>query len=275
MGAVGELHVEESTWLDRRVSRRRLVVECGRQVPEMSAVSAVVKHGHMPPRERPTDRAARRARVIELELGGEIRLARVAGNLTQDEVGHACDISGGYVSRIELGRAHGASITTLARVTSVVGLDLSVRVYPGTAILRDAGHRALLERLRAAISPTLSWRTEVPLPNPGDQRAWDAVIVGQTGADPSATADSRAFRIGVEAETRPRDARALQRRLALKRRDGGVEHVLLVLAATRGNRAFLGEAGATLAPDFPLPGRYALTALAAGRDPEGSAIVML
>jgi hypothetical protein len=85
----------------------------------------------------------------------------------------------------------------------------------------------------------------------------------------------RSFRIGVEAETRPRDAQALQRRLALKRRDGGVDHVLLALAATRGNRAFLREAGRAFAPDFPVTGRDAIAALAAGRDPGGSTIVLL
>ena len=217
------------------------------------------------------------------ELGVEIRRARVGGSLTQDEVGAACGMTGAYVSLIEHGLAHGASITTLARVASVVGLDLTVRVYPGGAVLRDAAHRALLERLHAAISPALGWRTEVPLPNPGDQRAWDAMITGHGparadgpgGAAGGAGPGGRSFRIGVEAETRPRDAQALQRRLALKRRDGGVDHVLLVLAATRGNRAFLRETGAAFASDFPVVGRSAITALSAGQDPGGSAIVII
>jgi hypothetical protein len=85
----------------------------------------------------------------------------------------------------------------------------------------------------------------------------------------------REIRIGVEAETRPRDAQALQRRLALKRRDGGVDHVLLCLAATRENRAFLREAGADLRIDFPLIGRTAIMALASGRDPGGSSIIVI
>ena len=69
-----------------------------------------------------------------------------------------------------------------------------------------------------------------------DQRAWDAVIttVAQAG-------DGRPRRclIGVEAETRLRDLQALQRRLALKRRDGGVDRVILLVADTRSNRAIL------------------------------------
>ena len=105
--------------------------------------------------------------------------------------------------------------------------------------------------------------TEVPLPNPGDRRAWDAMIrLAQV-------------RVGVEAETRARDAQELQRRLALKRRDGGVEHLILLLADTRHNRAFLRAAGESLRADFPLSGRAVLDRLAAAQDPGGSAIVLL
>ena len=81
-------------------------------------------------------------------------------------------------------------------------------------------------------------------------------------------------RIGVEAETRPRDAQELQRRLALKRRDGGVDHMILLLSDTRSNRIFLRVAGSSLAADFPVPGRAALRALSEGGDPGGSAIVV-
>jgi len=223
----------------------------------------------MPPREHPVDRGTQRGRSILSDVGREVRSARLGRGLTQVQVGRSCGLSGSYVSLVERAKADGVSVVHLARLASVVGLDLTVRAYPGGAVLRDAGHRALLERLHAAISPTLGWRTEVPLPNPGDQRAWDAMILGK------ASIDHPAFRIGVEAETRPRDAQALQRRIALKRRDGGVDHVVLLLAATRGNRAFLRETVAAFAPDFLLTGRDAITALSAGRDLGGSAIVVM
>ena len=67
----------------------------------------------------------------------------------------------------------------------------------------------------------------MPLPNAGDRRAWDAVI------------GIARVRIGVEAETRARDEQELERRLSLKRRDGGVDHVILLLADTRSNRLFV------------------------------------
>jgi hypothetical protein len=82
-------------------------------------------------------------------------------------------------------------------------------------------------------------------------------------------------RIAVECETKPRDWQELDRRISLKRRDGGVDHVILVLANTRNNRTFVRDHAAAMAASFPLDARSALTALAAGRDPGGSAVVVL
>jgi hypothetical protein len=67
----------------------------------------------------------------------------------------------------------------------------------------------------------------------------------------------------------------LEHRLVLKRRDGGVDHVLLLLADTRHHRHFLPEEGGSLGPVFELEGREALRRLAVGSDPGGSAVVLL
>ena len=61
----------------------------------------------------------------------------------------------------------------------------------------------------------------------------------------------------------------------LKRRDGAVEHVILLLADSRHNRAFLRSAGAGFLAEFPVPGPVALERLAAGEDPGGSSIILL
>ena len=79
----------------------------------------------------------------------------------------------------------------------------------------------------------------------------------------------------MEAETRARDSQALERRLALKLRDGGVDHVILLLADTRNDRAFVRGLGAGFRDAFPVPGRVAIARLSAGEDPRGSAIILL
>ena len=149
------------------------------------------------------------------------------------------------------------------RAAAVVGLELNVRAFPVGSPLRDRAHLELLERFRLLLACEVGWAPEVPLPNAGDKRAWDAL--NRIGA----------VRIGVEAETRARDSQALQRRLMLKHRDGGVDHVILLLADTRHNRAFVRSAGAGFLAEFPVPGQVALERLAAGEDPGGSAIILV
>jgi hypothetical protein len=98
---------------------------------------------------------------------------------------------------------------------------------------------------------------------PGDQRAWDAVIVGE------------GWKVAIEAETRPRDIQRLLRRVALKQRDDGPDCVILLLAGTRHNAALVAAYRADLASMFPADGRRTLELLGAGARPEGSAVILL
>lgn len=172
-------------------------------------------------------------------------------------------MSHSQVGRIERASHPSVSVIQLARIASVVGLDLSLRTYPNGSPFRDAAHLALLLRFRQRISPLLKVRSEVPLPIAGDLRAWDLLIVG--AGEP----------IAVEAETRLVDLQALERRIALKMRDGGVGRVILVVSATRGNRFAVREAAELLQGSFPVPGRLALEALSQGRDPGGSSTILI
>jgi len=195
--------------------------------------------------------------------GSELRTARVAAGLSLQHIGRAVGLSHSQVGRIERAAHPSVSVIQLARLASVVGLDLSVRTYPNGSPLRDKAHIALLQRFRKRVSAELSVRSEVPLNLPGDLRAWDLLIVG--AGEP----------IGVEAETRLTDIQALERRIALKARDDGMGRVLLVVSASRGNRLAVRESLVVLRASFPVSGRVALAALAAGRDPGGSALILI
>jgi transcriptional regulator with XRE-family HTH domain len=213
--------------------------------------------------DRKVDRAERRGRQMVSDLGRDLREARVAAGLSQATVGRAAGLSRSRVSRIERGHVLRVPLLTLARVLGVVGLELSARAFAAGQPIRDRAHLDLLERLRSRLGPGVGWQVEVPLPIPGDQRTWDALIA------------CTARRIGVEAEMRPTDLQALTRRVALKRRDGGVDCVVLLLADTRWNRAVIREHRESLRSSFPVDGRSALAALAAGRAPDGDALVLL
>jgi hypothetical protein len=167
------------------------------------------------------------------------------------------------VSRIERAQSTHLSIRRIAQLLAVVGLELSARAYPAGLPIRDAAHRALLDRFRRRVAPAVAWRFEVPIGLPGDRRAWDAVML------------FGGSRVAVEAETRPREVQALQRRLAAKRRDdASISGVVLLLADTRHNRMLMRDSGEALRADLPLPMAELLRALAGGRDPGGSGVVL-
>ena len=192
-------------------------------------------------------------------LGDELRRARRSAGLSLDSVGRSCRLSGSQVSRIEKGSVRQPSLEELTCIAATVGLDLVLRTYPRGDPIRDAGHARLLSRFRDELHSGLTWRTEVPLPIAGDLRAWDAVIGGS------------GWQVPVEAETVVDDIQALDRKLALKLRDGGFDHVVLLLADTPRNRA----ASPHLQRTMPLDTRTVLAALRQGMDPGASGLVIL
>lgn len=213
--------------------------------------------------ERLVDRGRRLGHEALVHIGAELRAARVGRGLSIDAVAQALGISNAQVSRIERSLAPNVPLVVLCSCATIVGLDLTIKAYPGPEALRDASQLELLDDFRGELHASVRWATEVPLPIPGDQRAWDGLVAG-TG-----------WRYGVEAETLPNDAQALVRRLNLKERDGDVDGVLLVVRDTRRVRSFLRHAAVELEASFPLPGPTALARLRIGQSPGGSAVIRI
>ena len=198
-----------------------------------------------------------------LEIGREVRIARIAAGMRLVDVARQARTSASQLSRIERGRLPSVSYRLLAKSGAVVGLKLSVKAYPGRRRLLDRPQLDLLNRLRARAHPSWRWETEVPMPIPGDLRA----------------ADARASRPGcvlvAELWSRLSDFQAQSRAALLKQRDLGADRLLLVLWGTTANRNALREGGDALCASFPLGTRQVLAALAAGRDPGANGIVVL
>jgi len=190
----------------------------------------------------------------------------VSGGLSLREASTASGTSYSRLWRFERGLVDRVSVPELGAWLAVVGLELAFRAYPAGDPIRDRAQLALLERLRARLHEGLRWRTEVPLGIEGDLRAWDAEIVG--------TAPQR-WRARVEAETRIADGQALERRLNLKARNDPEGHVLLLVSDTRASRAALRAVREGMRDRYPLDTRAILKALAEGRDPGQSGIVVL
>lgn len=78
----------------------------------------------------------------------------------------------------------------------------------------------------------------------------------------------------MEAETVVTDIQALERKLALKVRDGEADRVILVVADTRRNRRALASAPGAFA-GLPLRAGQVLRPLRDGEDPGASGLVIL
>jgi len=155
-------------------------------------------------------RAQAASRRLRLELGREIRDARLSAGASLAAVAGRVVMSHAQLSRIERGVLAELTVDQLCRACEAVGLRFWARALPGAGPALDEPQLALLRRLNAQLPKGLSVRSEVPLPIAGDLRAWDEVL----GTAPEATP--------VEAETRLRDIQALGRRHALKLRDAGI-----------------------------------------------------
>ena len=188
--------------------------------------------------ERRVDVGSRRGRDLTATVLRELRLARLDRNLSGATLAAELGMSGAQYSRIERGLVRGLSIEQASALLAAVGLDLSIRVYPGGQPLRDAAHAALLDRLRSQLHRSLRVLAEVPFPTPGDLQA-------------------------------------LERRLALKFRDGGVDGASLLLLDSKHNREFVRANAASLMERFPVPGRRALELLRAGVDPGAGSVILL
>jgi transcriptional regulator with XRE-family HTH domain len=217
----------------------------------------------MATRQRAVDIGVAQGRAIVSEVCREIKDSRLDRALSQQVVADAAGISRGWLSLVERGRIENLTIQQAAFLMAVVGLRLQARGYPDGAPIRDAAHVRLLERFRLLLHASLRWATEVPLPIRGDLRAWDGMVSGD------------GWRLGVEAETRPRDLQAMKRRLLLKARDGEVDGVVLVLLNSAYNRQLIRADADGLAESFQVPGPRALELLRAGVRPNGNAIVLL
>ncbi len=219
----------------------------------------------MASRESPRERALRKAHERVDRAVADIRQARISSGMSQQALADHVSISRARVSRIE--RAHEPEVPAvlLGRMAVHVGLDLSMRTYPGGDPMLDSAQQRLLERLRKRMGDEWTWQFEVPLPILGDRRAWDSVgACAGTG-----------LVVHVEAETRIDDCQELLRRISLKCRDGGAGRVILVVADTRHNREVVRAAAAQLREAFPADSRHGLAALVSGRDPGANVLVLI
>jgi transcriptional regulator with XRE-family HTH domain len=226
-------------------------------------VSAQIHHHHVPTRETKLQRGKRRAETVSTRLLTELRAARVGSNLSQRTVAKSLGWSHTKYSRLEASTSAQLSLHDVGVAAAALGLELSAQLHPAGEAQLDKGHQALIRRFRAQVSELFSITAEAPFPNPGDARSWDLFL---------RIADQR---IGVEAETRIRDAQQFVRKIRAKEESGGADLVLVLLSDSAANRRFADELRLMLGPDFATKPSEILSALRRGERLPGSGVVLL
>lgn len=221
--------------------------------------------GHHQPvanRSRALNEAVRLSKRVWSSTADELRESRIYLGLTQADVARALGVSRSRICRIELGRVPTVTVEHLARHAAVVGLRLSLKLYPTGGALRDAAQASYIARLVGRIGHRWRVRLDVPIPIPGDLRGIDVLLEGSCI-------------IAVEVITRLRDLQAQLRAGSLKQRDIGAGRLILVIAGTHANRRALSDARTTLLASYEVDARRVLSMLAAGQDPGRDAVIVL
>jgi len=216
----------------------------------------------MPVHDTAVDQGARRGRFLRTRLAAELETARLAAGLSYREVARQLGVGHELVAKALRADPSVLTVDFAAKLAAVLGLELGASLHPVGDPVRDKAHLALIRRLRARLGSGLTWRSEVPIPISGDRRSADGIIVGTS------------FEILVEAETRLDDTQAVERKVAAKRRDFGIQRVIVLVADTRHNREVLLRVQ-ELREGFPIGTRACLAALSRGRDPGGDALVII
>lgn len=186
----------------------------------------------------------------------------MGAGLSQAELSQAAGVSRPWLQRFERGRLRKLDLERITVLFALLGHKVVAKPYPTGEPLRDVAHVRLLDRFNSRVPPVWRRTFEVPMPIPGDLRAWDECLIGPVT-------------IGIEAETRMTDLQATERAIALKVRDSRVDRAILLVASTRANHALVTQNIGRMRQSFPLDTRATLAALAAAHDPGENGLVLL
>jgi len=214
-------------------------------------------------RTRAVDEARRVWHQRRVSLGGELRTSRLTNGATQADVGTAIGLSASEISRREHGNAPNVSALSLSQHAAAVGLRLVITTYPTGSGVRDAAQLKYIHRFLERVSDRFLRELEAVIPLPGDLRAVDVVL------------RAAGCLIAVEVITRLGDVQAQIRLARNKARDIGATRLILAVAGTHANRRALDEARSALNGAWDLDSRRVMAALAAGRQPDHDALILI
>lgn len=221
----------------------------------------------MATRETRLARGRRRAREQTARATAELRQARIVGGLSQSALANQLGLHPSNVWRLESGEVAEVSVRRLSEMASLLGLELSLQLYPIGDPVRDKGQLALGNRLDALLSDRWRVTDETLLPGTGELRAWDKLLRLIDSSPP--------YLVGVDLETRIRDIQSLVRRTRGRERDGRVNAILMVVSNSAVNRRLVDELRRALGEAYLTEPRHIVRALRAGEPLPGGGVLLL
>lgn len=220
------------------------------------------------PRTRIERAGADRARALRRRIANDIRQAREDAGLSLRRVAASAGVSHATLSALERD-THDPTLEVLARVGSALGLDLSLRLFPGTGPrIRDHVQAAMVEALLRALGP--GWRAtpEVWVSQPV-RGVIDVLLESHDVDEPLVSTEAHSELRRLEHQLRWAGAKSE----ALAAARGCSVSRLLLLRDTRRTRAVVAEHAATVGAAYPASSADALEALADGRGWPGDTLL--
>jgi transcriptional regulator with XRE-family HTH domain len=220
----------------------------------------------VPARERRLERSAWLMQRDLVQLGNDLRQARIMAGQTLRAVAARIGTSPSSVLRTERARfPPGASPESIARHAAAVGMRARIKVYPEGPPIRDAAQIDLIRAFQARLAPETRrlFRLEQPVTTEmGDLRGFDATMEIAGG-------------VGLEFISRFYDCQAQLRAAHLKQRDSGIARLIFVVKDTHANRRAINAVRDVIQASYPFGTRRVMAALVAGRDPGANGVVFL
>ena len=226
----------------------------------------------MPPRHRRASRtrvaSMKRAMYLSGRIGVGLRESRLALSMTQAQAADRAGVSQPFWSRLERGRGTVASLETLTAAAAAVHTELAafIQAQPGADLPRDIEHLRRQE-LVIRLAVTGGWRARPERPiDPGATRS-RSIDVYLSRGDGQEVAVIEIVDLVTDVGDVLRGladkVAAIRRERAARSADGPPSLVagLLVIRATRRNRALVKSLSGMFDSRFPTPGRRWLQAL--------------
>jgi transcriptional regulator with XRE-family HTH domain len=221
-------------------------------------------------RSRTTQRRVSAAlQRIERRLADDLARARIDAGATLSAVASAAGVDRTQIGRIERATTH-PTLETLVACATVIGAEVSIRIYTGTSPRLTDRHQArMVECVLRQLDPVWRARLEVPVPRPV-RGVVDTVF---------ARRDAPLLVVGEFQSTLPRLEQQLrwmaEKADALATAEGVPASRLLVLRSTEATRSIVRQFEATLRAAYPARTRDAVDSLRTGAPWPGAAIAWI